>query len=276
MRQLPLAEHLDHYRSYFPGPHLDLVLASMIAGNTGGELWTFSQGDTPPSLLLWDQGNNVLYLAGDSQHSSSIESLADTIASHVQPHAVAAGATRFKTRALSPSLEEALPTLFPGIALRASTTRFFVHDSARHLPIVASTVVDLTFLPITRDTLVSGELAYSDYVLSEIRSKWPSEERFDEYGFGIVAVLEGEIIGWCTAEYVSARRCGIGIETAPRFEGRGVATATAARFIQEAQQRGITACWECDVTNRGSVRVAEKTGFVRESEEIYWIGSFGQ
>lgn len=103
---------------------------------------------------------------------------------------------------------------------------------------------------------------------------WPSEERFYEHGFGIVAVLDGEIICWCTAEYVSPTRCGIGIATSPRYERRGIATAAASHFVREARQRGVTAYWECDVTNRGSVRVAEKVGFVRESEETYWIGSF--
>ena len=61
---------------------------------------------------------------------------------------------------------------------------------------------------------------------------------------------------------------------APRYERRGAATATGARFVQEGQDRGITACWECSVTNYASVRVAEKLGFARQAEESYWVGTF--
>jgi RimJ/RimL family protein N-acetyltransferase len=139
-----------------------------------------------------------------------------------------------------------------------------------------ASVPNIAFLPIALGTLQSGTLAYSDNVLREIRSMWPSEERFRDRGFGIVAVLDGEIICWCTAEYVSPERCGTGIETSPRFEGRGVATATASRFVHLARERAITPCWECDSSNYGSIRVAEKVGFVRQAEETYWIGAFDQ
>lgn len=273
MKHLPLAEGLDHYRSHFPGPHLDVVLASMITGNTVGDLWAASQGDSSPLLLLWDHGNNVFYLAGEAQRSS-LGSLAATVTQDIRPRAIAEGAARFKAHALSLSLEEHLPSLFPGSALHESRTLFFVHDDMRPLPALPNPMDNLTFMPITRDILMSDGLAYSDYVLAEIRSMWPSEERFYEHGFGIAAVLERAIICWCTAEYVSPTWCGIGIETSPRFERRGVATSTARHFVREARARGITACWECAATNGGSVRVAEKSGFMRKSEETYWIGSF--
>jgi RimJ/RimL family protein N-acetyltransferase len=137
-------------------------------------------------------------------------------------------------------------------------------------------VADIAYLPISPAVLQSGAFAYSDHVLGEIRSMWPSEERFYERGFGVVAVLDHDIICWCTAEYVGPARCGIGIETSPRFEGRGVATATASRFVRLAREQAITPCWECNSTYYGSIRVAEKVGFIRETEEVCWIGSFEQ
>jgi len=112
------------------------------------------------------------------------------------------------------------------------------------------------------------------HIRSEISWIWPSEERFYEQGFGVVAVVEERAICWCTTEYVSAQRCGIGIATAPEYERRGVATATAAHFIRDAQHRGIVPYWECASWNSASIRVAQKVGFDLLAEERYWIGAF--
>lgn len=250
-----------------------MVLASMIAENTAGDLWIIPQEDAPPLMVLWDRGNEVFYLSGECQSQSSFDALADVVASEVRPQAVAARVSRIKAQALTPSLERRLPDLFPDTDLRESRTLFFVDDATRPLPVTPAIATDVALVDITPEILMPGRVAFSDLVLAEIRSMWPSEERFHEYGFGAVAVLDGEIICWCTSEYVSPTYCGIGIETSPRHEGRGVATATSLHVIREARRRGIAVCWECASTNRGSVRVAEKTGLVRVTEETYWMGS---
>jgi GNAT superfamily N-acetyltransferase len=269
-----LSEKLHRYRDCFPGPHLDMVLASMLAGNTAGELWDITQDDGSLLLLLWDKANNVLYLAGTRRTPPSLASLDAILTTQLRPGALATGRRRFKVHALSPALEGTLPALFPDTGLQESRILFFADDSSRELPAASPSVPDVTISPITAALLSSGSHAHADDVRGEIRAMWPSEGRFHEHGFGSVATKDGEIICWCTAEYVSPAHCGIGIETFPPFERRGVATATAAHFVRQARQRGITAYWECDSANQGSIRVAEKVGFARQSEEVYWVGLF--
>jgi RimJ/RimL family protein N-acetyltransferase len=111
-------------------------------------------------------------------------------------------------------------------------------------------------------------------VRTEIAAMWPSPERFCQQGFGIAALLEETIIGWCTAEYVSESQCGIGIATIAAFENKGIATATAARFVAGCLQRGLRPHWECDEKNIGSVRVAEKVGFEKIQTAAFWVGLF--
>lgn len=195
------------------------------------------------------------------------------VEAQLRPHALAAGRPRFKARALSPSLEPALPAIFARVALRAYPTLFY---SATAPPpgAIAPPPPGVTIVPLSRAALTHRGLAHGEEVRAEIRSMWPSEERFFTDGFGTLAIARDQIIGWCTAEYVDPRRCGIGIATLPPYARRGVATATAARFVREAQRRGIAACWECGAANRGSVRVAEKVGFTRVAAETYWSGSF--
>lgn len=271
----PLAEMLARRREDFAGPHLDMVVASISAGNTEGELWGIPEGGSSPLLILWDKGNNVLYLAEDAPPSGPHRAL-ERLAAHVRLRMEGAGRVRFRARALSPWLEAVLPRLFPEIALHESRTLFLVDSGTRPLAPAACAVSDIAFEPITRHLLISRSFKNSDDVLDEICSMWPSVERFFEYGFGMVAIRDGEIICWCTAEYLSQGRCGIGIATLPRFEGRGVATATATHFVGHARARAVTSHWECNVTNLGSVRVAEKLGFTPLCEETFWAGSFAQ
>lgn len=59
--------HIDVDKTLFPGSQLEMVLASIAAGNTNGRLWRIGDEDNRTLSLLWDQGNNVLYLAGDAE-----------------------------------------------------------------------------------------------------------------------------------------------------------------------------------------------------------------
>jgi GNAT superfamily N-acetyltransferase len=263
---------LDRYQGRFPGPQLAMVLASMRAGNTGFRVWKLPREAGEPFLVLWDQGNNVFYLAGEVDNERTLRSVTELLVVQVLPQARAKGVDWFKVRALSPTLEQHLPRMFPGVGLEASPYLFFEHDRTTGSRKRPSIGVSISLLGTTRETLCSGDYTDSEEVREEIRFMWPSEERFYERGFGVLAVHESEIVCWCTAEYVGPTSCGVGIATRPDYQGRGIATAAAARFVEESHRRGLTPCWECRETNVASVRVAEKAGFVRREKELYWIG----
>ena len=146
----PRTARLEHYRAAFPGPHLDLVCAAIMAGNTAGRLWTLPQEDTPPIVVLWDKGNNVIYLTGDCHAPSVLSRVADLLTTHLRPQALQEGTPHFKVRALSSSLEHALPHIFSGVTLHAYPTLFFRDDATR--PPHASappSVSDVAIIPLT-------------------------------------------------------------------------------------------------------------------------------
>jgi RimJ/RimL family protein N-acetyltransferase len=273
--EVPLAR-IGAYTAYFPGPHAELVVASIAAGNTAAQLWQADQPDGSAAILLWDKGNNVFYLAGQLGSEATRRDLAQLIATDIRPSASAEGLTYFKVRALSPSTEGVLEPLFDGVALRQLRTWFYHFRNERPRTVPTPMVEDIRFMPIDRTFLARADLANIEPVREEIRWMWSTEERFDAHGFGYAAVTRERVICWCTAEYVSAGRCGIGIATEQAYERRGVATATAAQFVRYCQQRGIAPYWECQSDNIGSTRVAEKVGFERIAEEVYWAGAFGK
>jgi RimJ/RimL family protein N-acetyltransferase len=267
--ELP-AHNIVSYAVLFPGVHANLVILSIGAGNTPARLWQVEQ-PSGATLLLWDKGNNVFYLAGAQPTEPGRQALADLVDREVRPSTLAADRPYFKSRALAPHLETTLPALFRGVALREAPTLFFgpPERAAQSAP----TIQGIQFAPIDR-TLLTGEYANREAVISEIGSMWPSLEDFYERGFGCAALDSARLVCWCTAEYVGPDRCGVGIATDPLFERRGIATATAGRFIGMARERGIAPHWECGAWNAASIRVAEKVGFARMAEERYWIGRF--
>jgi GNAT superfamily N-acetyltransferase len=272
----PLAA-LERYRRSFPGPHLDLVCASLQAGHTLGHLWVLPQDLAHPLLLLWDKGNNVFYLAGEEATASGLAQCRALLTPVVRPQALADGAPQFRARALAASLDGVLPRLFAPVVLQEYPVLFSVYDAPtppRAIPPPALPAVAI--LPLTRQRLRESGLTHSAEVRAEIRGMWPTEEQFFTHGFGTLAILQDTIVGWCTAEYVGPQRCGLGIATQPAYQRRGVATALAAAFVGEALRRGLTPCWECGRTNGASVRVAEKVGFVPQADETYWAGSFAR
>jgi len=263
-------DRIGAYVDYFNGPHIELVVRSATAGNSAARLWTIDQPCGRAVALLWDQGNNVLYLAGELIAESTRSGLTDLIHTCIRPHAIEQGLAYFKTRALTSSLESVLAGLFQDIALRELPSLFYSIERAGAAPEAAG----ISVLPIDRALLSNTALADVEHVRAEIQWMWPSAERFYEHGFGWAALVERQVVCWCTAEYVSAERCGIGITTVPEFERRGIATATAGQFVHEAFRRGLTPYWECRSDNPGSIRVAEKLGFQLLARERYWAGLF--
>jgi GNAT superfamily N-acetyltransferase len=104
---------------------------------------------------------------------------------------------------------------------------------------------------------------------------WGSTAGFLRSGFGVVAHDTDQIVSWCLAEYVSGRKCGVGIETIGRHRGRGFATLTASAFVEKCAERQVTPYWDSWVSNRPSRTVAERVGFQKIGNYWVWLGDFG-
>lgn len=269
-------DELTTYRAFFAGPHLAMVTASILAGNTVGQLWAMHKAAADPVLLLWDQGNKVFYLAGDPIGADATAALNALLATTIRPAALAAGVAYFKVHALSAAGQALLPALFPWCTLRAVENLFYGFTQPQPNTLVAPTLADLHFMPIDQYLLQTETLENVSLMRDEVRWMWPSLDHFYAHGFGMAAVIPGRVLCWCTAEYVSPTKCGIGITTDEAYQGRGLASATTARFVQLCQQRGITPYWECGRWNGPSMRVAEKVGFTQLTTEQVWVGTMGE
>lgn len=271
------SSQLSSLGALFPGEQLAMVRAAIVAGNTAGRLWLYF-GEDGKTGLLWDQGNNVFYLGGAALAARPARELNKLVTGELQPQSVASGARYFRARGVTAELDALLPQLFRGVALAATEKLFYSYPAVGPPAHTAPDVDGLDFVPIDR-RLLQSELEHVEQLRFEISWMWPGSgevalTRFLDVGLGSAAILGDRLICWCTAEYVSADRCGIGIETASAYRRRGIATATTAHFIAAAQARGLAPYWECDAANFGSLRVAERCGFQLVETARFWTGLF--
>jgi RimJ/RimL family protein N-acetyltransferase len=273
MEEIP--EHrIEEYIKYFPGPQPGMVLASIVEGNTEAQLWYSSLPENNLVCLLWDKGNNVFYLSGQGILPETIKDLALLIYTHIKEKAIKDRLSYFKVKTLSASLENSITDIFRDIPLHKTKKLFYTFQSKRVETIPNLGLEGIQIFPIDANLLKEGQFENSRYVRSEIEWMWPSLGRFLEKGFGTAAVIDGKIICWCTAEYVSKSKCGIGIEVIDEFQNKGIATVTASHFLEHCLNKNIVAHWECDKDNIGSVRVADKVGFKKIEETVFWRGQF--
>lgn len=263
---------LRAYASLFPGPQAELAAASILAGNTDARLWIQSDDATDVTGLLWDRGNNVVYLGGDVASARVVAGLAALVAGPLRDHARAEGRPYIGVRALTPNGAAQLPRVFAGVELREARKQLYAYLGADPPRAADPQLERLSFAPIDAELLGRAEIAGVDEIAEEVAQMWRDPALFAERGLGVAALLDRQVACWCTAEYVSRDRCGIGIATRPELRRRGVASATAARFVAAALARGLRPYWECSAENLASARVAQKLGFTLVEEPAVWVG----
>ncbi|MGA9595740.1 MAG: GNAT family N-acetyltransferase, partial [Acidimicrobiia bacterium] len=110
---------------------------------------------------------------------------------------------------------------------------------------------------------------------------WNETSDFLDTKTGHIAVDRdsGAAAALAFAAYLDDTFLEIGVETLPRFQGRGYARSACARLIHDCLDRGLTPVWSCRTENKGSFRLAESLGFVPVLQlpyyELPWSESVG-
>lgn len=95
---------------------------------------------------------------------------------------------------------------------------------------------------------------------------WGGIERFMAHGFG-VGVFHGDaLVSHCHTFLVGDGCAEAEAGTEEAYRRQGLATLACRAFIEEALARGLRPTWSCWFNNEASVALAEKVGFVRQSD----------
>lgn len=241
---------------------LGITLSSISEGNTDGYLWSDRDEET---YFLWDMGNIVFYIFGKKPSPEYLEDLKGLYENEIKGKAEDKGFSHFKINNLTDISKETIKSIFGDDEYKILKKHFYEYNK-ESIKKFDSSLEKLEVVDIDEKFLKNTELRNLARVINEVKWMWPSFEKFYEKGFGKAGLLDDEIVCWCTAEYVSEGRCGVGIETLDRYRQKGIATKTAAHFIDFCLKKDIKPSWECGAYNEPSVKLAEKLGFERINE----------
>ena len=89
---------------------------------------------------------------------------------------------------------------------------------------------------------------------------------FLQKGFGIAVICDDMPVSWAFSAAVSNDEVDIGVETAEKYRGKGLAKTAVNEMIKAVIASGKKPVWACHSLNTGSRKLAESSGFVKTGE----------
>ena len=256
--------------------HLTFTLDAAIAKNTPMRIWVDNKDD-PKSCFMWDK-THCYYFVGQAENDDFNKNLCKLFDQTVIPQAILNKSDLYKVEYSSkewePFLEELLKKYLP-----VKKSRVFLAlegYSSKKITKLPSKAFEIRKI---NQKLLESEIANLQSIVDEINECWDSIESFLQIGFGFCLIVhldndKKEIQGWCTGEYFSSKKCGIGIETFSGYRKKGYATAMASAFVEHCLKVNIKPYWDSYANNYASIRVAEKIGLKKIEDYHVYFGSF--
>ncbi|MCX6344108.1 MAG: GNAT family N-acetyltransferase [Armatimonadetes bacterium] len=259
-------------RHFFDELYQSLPIEAIIAGNSKATIW-IDNASSPRATFVWDRAH-CYYFGGDGTNNEFNNELRSLLAEFVIPDSITRGRRVFKLYYTNEGWESVLPTVFVASTLTKRARQFYALPDCEFQEISRCVSEDVRVEQVSNSILHNTKIGNVGCMCEEILSSWQTIEEFLNIGFGYCVVQENDIVCWCLAEYVSGRKCGIGIETVQPYEKRGFATLAATAFISHCLSHGIAPHWDSWADNIGSIRVAEKVGFRKVLDYSVYYGQF--
>jgi len=240
------------------GMDYHLVGRSILAKQTPAQI--FVDNHEKPKALFAQAGHRYI-LAGDSEIDSFNLGIQKMFTNVICPQAIAAGHDGFGVYYDAPAWEGKMDALVVGKEIIHANREYYACKELRQkwqdvMP------EGFQLQMVDADLLANTELKHLETLKEEMTSERPSVDDFLAKSFGVCAIHENELAGWCLSEYNADNRCEIGIETTSEFRQRGIATALTLAFLEHAFSHGITEVgWHCFKRNKASAKTALKAGF---------------
>ncbi|MFX0123203.1 MAG: GNAT family N-acetyltransferase [Candidatus Hodarchaeota archaeon] len=255
--------------------HLRFTTEAVIAGNSPMRVWVDNR-KKPRSAFLWDQ-SHCYYFGGDASNKDFCNAVENMLKNTIIPKAISMNREVYKIeytdKKWEPILKKILRDKTPFKVLR----KFFALNNL-DMPQWRDILPSDFYIERIDRALLESDIQNLQAIINEINECWHSVNDFLANGFGFCLVhiheKEKEVQGWCTGEYFSEGKCGIGIETFQRFQKRGFATAMASAFVEHSLSINIQPHWDASANNEASIRVAKKVGFRKIQDYYVFFGAF--
>lgn len=260
-------EEFEKIKNLFSSNNKKFVFDSIIEGKTPGRIYVNNEYN-PELYVIFDGGNFVLYLGGETDNLEEYEKCVSYIRESILTEELRKFGEWITISYTSNIWKNKLLDVLKGLTIEQDK-RVLYRYNIENTP--NDNEFDLFFQvkAIDENILNNSELENIEELLDEISGMWGNTEEFVKNGFGYCALYEEKLISWCTGEFFSEKTCGIGIYTIEEERKKGVAAALTRSFVTECSKRGLVPYWDSWDDNAASIKVAEKVGFDRV--EVYEV-----
>lgn len=248
--------------SYTP---LQYMLRAMKAGTAPASCYVDREDD--PSVCIIREGHS-LFVGGDASGPAA-EAAMDFLCHELLTPQLRKEMHVMKIMYPDDAWKEMLTNALSEVSVYEYMRSVYSHLAPGSIP--ANPGAHIQF--ITADT---ARLNNFSMIREEVESTLGSFEKFLAEGFGYALVMETKVCGFCTAEYLSAGECAIGIEVLQEYQKMGYASHMTACFLQECKRRGLSPYWECWKNNIPSAKTAERAGFIKLKDYPVLFLVFGE
>lgn len=245
--------------------------AAVIEGNNPG--WVFVDDPcTPKAALVWAQGIEGFYLAGDANSAVFQKELAIFTDQVLKPRLRNLGITWFEISG-DKKWNPAIENIFSEQGLESSEQWvYMLKPSGDKSKLQPGAVGDPRLLRVDKHLLGNLPASNKEFLFSKLRQFWGNVNTFLNTGLGYVLLDEEEIASLCCSGFVTRDIHVIDIETEVSHRKKGYAEKVARAFIAACLEKHCQPYWDCMAENTASARLAEKLGFTRS--HVYSLYSF--
>jgi RimJ/RimL family protein N-acetyltransferase len=264
----------EKVRPLYQGLDYHLTIRAVIEGTGPGRIYVDNVSAPKTAFICSVEG---YYLAGAAENAGFNNALGALIRNISQTRdTVREGEDAIDLDVYPQTWETRLPSLFPDRTPLIEQRRTYLCTELRinwkeHIP-------DGYSIHRINEKLLErlGENV-PKHVFGWMKANWGGRENFLQRGFGF-CLLHGErMISWCIADCVSGDLCEVGIHTIPDYRRQGFATLTVAATVDYCLSHGFTSIgWHCNDDNVGSWKTAEKVGFTKARDYIFYLYLFDE
>ncbi|MFT4416263.1 GNAT family N-acetyltransferase [Fredinandcohnia humi] len=254
-----------------PGLESHPVINGVIDGNNPGEIYADDKNN-PTTTFIWAK-NEMFYLCGNVENGLFNTALEGFIATTIRPDAQQNGEVNLNLE-IYPNHDwnGSIHDIFQRVKLlKGERVPFIFHKEWYTYTEPISVPEGYELKKITPE-LVDQDISHT--IKNEIQTFWGDPiDSFYQKGFGFAVVQDTSVIGTCISVFVSGNDFEIGINTYDtQHRGKGLATAMARAFVEEALKRGVTPHWTTESFRVDSVAIAKKVGFEQlENYPAYFL-----
>jgi len=235
----------DSYSCHYP------LLKPMLKGELASEIYVDSFSH--PSAMFVFGDNNWCYSLGDFDSSKLQIKVIELIENNI--------------------LKNEKPIFWFGISKATSEMLNQIKDiSLNHYPRFNFTFTGCDIQIKKVDSSINVEVITAENIESfikynpEFNQFWDSEESFLQSGVGFIAKSDNQIVGHAFSASVCNQEVEIDLMTLETYRGKGISTHLTTTLINECEKRNLIPKWDCSISNKASIRLAEKHGFEVEKE----------